>query len=130
MALGHFHCAPNPKERILMTRKIVNAYFRTAAREDILRQFRYYLIEKGAPDVAQRFLVAVESAVDTICRTPGVGSPKQLANPLLSALRAWPIPGFRSVRVYYTHAGNELRIVRVLHGKRDIHPLLEEETSD
>jgi hypothetical protein len=27
------------------------------------------------------------------------------------------------------HFGDELRIVRVLHGKRDINPLLEDETA-
>lgn len=31
------------------------------------------------------------------------------------------------MRIYYFHADGELRIVRVLHGKRDINPLLEEE---
>jgi plasmid stabilization system protein ParE len=109
-----------------MGRKIVNAYVRTAAREDILRQFRYYLIEQDVPDVARRFLDAVESAVDTLRRTPGIGSPKQLANPRLAGLRSWPVPDFPSVRVYYIYAGNALRVLRVLHGKRDIHPLLEE----
>lgn len=109
-----------------MVRKHVNACFRAAAREDILRQFRYYLIEKEIPEVARRFLDAVESAVDTLCRTPGIGASKQLANPLLAGLRSWPIPGFPLVRVYYIYAGNELRVVRVLHGKRDIQRLLEE----
>jgi toxin ParE1/3/4 len=109
-----------------MARKVLSAYFRTAAREDVLRQFRYYLIEKEIPHVAQRFLDAVESAVETLCRTPGIGAPKQLANPLLAGLRSWPVPGFPSVRIYYIGAGNELRVVRVLHGKRDIRLLLEE----
>lgn len=109
-----------------MGRKITKVSFRTAAREDILRQFRYYLVEKNVPDVAGRFLDAVKSAVDMLRRTPGIGSPKHLANPLLAGLRSWPVPGFPSVRVYYIYAGDELRVVRVLHGKRDIHPLLEE----
>jgi plasmid stabilization system protein ParE len=34
------------------------------------------------------------------------------------------------MRIYYIHRGDELRIVRVLHGKRDISPLLEEESAD
>jgi len=28
------------------------------------------------------------------------------------------------MRIYYLHTADELRIVRVLHGKRDINPLL------
>jgi len=106
--------------------KIAKAYFRTAAREDILRQFRYYMIEKQVPQIAQRFLDSVESAVDTLCRAPGIGTLKRLGNPQLAGLRSWPVPGFPSVRLYYIYDGHELRIVRVLHGKRDVHPLLEE----
>jgi plasmid stabilization system protein ParE len=34
------------------------------------------------------------------------------------------------MRIYYLHSGDDLRIVRVLHGKRDIDPLFEEETAD
>ena len=34
------------------------------------------------------------------------------------------------MRIYYIHRGDALRIVRVLHGKRDINPLLEEESVD
>jgi plasmid stabilization system protein ParE len=34
------------------------------------------------------------------------------------------------MRIYYLYAGKELRIVRVLHGKRDIISLLEEETAN
>ncbi len=111
-----------------MGRKIVNACFRTAAREDILRQFRYYMVEKQVPQVAQHFLDAVESAVETLRRTPGIGAPKQFANPLLTGLRSWPVPGFPSVRIYYICAANELLVVRLLHGKRDIATLLEGET--
>jgi toxin ParE1/3/4 len=109
-----------------MARKTLSVYVRPAAREDILRQFRYYLIEKQSADLAQRFLDAVEASIRAICRTPGIGAPKHMANPLLAGLRSWPIPGFSSIRVYYIHAGNELRVVSILHGKRDIHPLLEE----
>jgi plasmid stabilization system protein ParE len=112
-----------------MSRRIVNAYFRTAAREDILRQFRYYLVEKQVPQVAQRFLDAVEAAVDTLCRAPGIGTPKLFSNPQLADLRSWPIPGFLMVRIYYIYAENELRVVRVLHGKRDIATLLEGDTT-
>jgi plasmid stabilization system protein ParE len=32
------------------------------------------------------------------------------------------------MRIYYIYAADQLRIFRVLHGKRDINPLLEEES--
>jgi len=37
------------------------------------------------------------------------------------------VRGFPAMRIYYLHFGDELRIVRILHGKRDINPLLEGE---
>ncbi len=112
-----------------MGRKIVNANFRTAAREDILRQFRYYLVEKQVPQVAERFLDEVEAAIATLCRAPGIGTPKLFSNPRLKGLRSWPVPGFPAIRIYYIFAANELRIVRVLHGKRDIPTQLESDTA-
>ena len=103
----------------------MNVFVRTAAREDILRQFAYYLDEKDAPRTARRFLDAVESSIEMLCRMPGMGAPRKLENPLLEGLRSWPVSGFPAMRIYYIHARDELRIVRVLHGKRDVHSLLE-----
>jgi plasmid stabilization system protein ParE len=40
------------------------------------------------------------------------------------------VPGFPAIRVYYLLAGEELRVIRILHGKRDIHALLENETTE
>jgi toxin ParE1/3/4 len=108
----------------------VNVSVRTAAREDILRQYFYYAIEKDSPRAAERFLDAVRSAIEMLCRVPAVGAPKILENPSLSGLRSWPVRGFPAMRIYYIHRGDALRIVRVLHGKRDINPLLEEESVD
>jgi toxin ParE1/3/4 len=107
----------------------VNVFIRTAAREDILRQY-FYFIEKDATRAAERFLGAVQSAIDLLCQMPGAGAPKILENPSLLGLRSWPVRGFPAMRIYYIHFGDELRIVRVLHGKRDINPLLEEELPD
>ncbi len=106
----------------------MKVYVRSAAREDILRQYRYYLIEKDAALAAERFLDAVEAAIDAVSRTPGMGAPKLLENPLLAGLRSWPVPGFTAVRIYYLHAKNQVRILRVLHGKRDVNSLLEDES--
>jgi plasmid stabilization system protein ParE len=105
----------------------VNIFVRTAAREDILRQYFYYLIEKDAAPAAERFLEAVQSAIGRSAKCPGAGAPKLLENPRLAGLRSWPVRGFPAMRIYYLHTADELRIVRVLHGKRDINPLLEEE---
>lgn len=108
----------------------MNVSVRSAAREDILRQYSYYLIEQDAAQAAERFLEAVQTAIEMLCRMPGAGAPKMLKNPKLAGLRSRPVSGFPAMRIYYIHAGDSLRIVRVLHGKRDINPLLEEESAD
>lgn len=88
------------------------------------------MVEKNAARAAERFLESVQSAIELLCRMPGAGAPKILKNPALSGLRSWPVDGFRAMRIYYIHSGNDLRIIRVLHGKRDINPLLEDDESD
>jgi plasmid stabilization system protein ParE len=58
---------------------------RSAAREDILRQYEYYLTEADAV-IAARFLTAVQSAIGQICRQPGIGAPKMLESRTLAGL--------------------------------------------
>lgn len=101
-----------------------------SARDDILRQYRYLLLEEDSPIVAQRFLAAVQDAVSKICQRPGIGAPKLIKNPKLVGLRSWPVAGFTSIRIYYLVANNNLRVIRVLHGKRDINPLLENDSEE
>ena len=103
---------------------------RTSAREDILRQYFYYAVEKDAAPAADRFLAGVQSAFEFLCGMPDAGAPKLLDNPALSGLRSWPVAGFSAIRVYYIHSGDDLLIVRVLHGKRDVSPLLEDDAGD
>jgi len=88
------------------------------------------LIEKDAVRAAERFLDAVQAATEKLCRMPSMGAPKTLDNPSLSGLRSWPVSGFPAMRIYYIHSGDDLKIIRVLHGKRDINPLLEEEAAE
>ena len=103
---------------------------RTSAREDILRQFAYYLDEKATPQTARRFLDATESAIAILDGMPGMGAPRTFENPKLRGLRSWPVPGFPAMRIYYLHSEDELCIVRVLHGKRDLGSLLEQDADD
>ena len=99
-----------------------------AARDDILRQFRYYLVEQDKPEVAERFLSAVRKTMEAIIRTPQGGAPKRLSREALRGLRSWPVKGFEDVRVYYLAHEGLVRMVRVLHGKRDINSILEKDS--
>lgn len=100
-------------------------FVRSAARQDIQRQFRYYLVEEDAPEVAMRFMDAIEEALAAIVRSPGVGSPRFFSN--LPGLRSWPVPAFEDIRVYYLETNESIRIIRVLHGSRDLKRILRRE---
>ena len=97
---------------------------RPDAKDDIIRQFRYYLLA-DALEAATRFLDAVDESISQLCRMPESGAPKRLKNPLLAGLRSWPVKGFEQVRIYYIVEDKVLRVVRVLHGRRDIRAILE-----
>lgn len=103
---------------------------RPAARDDILRQYRYYLVSEDAPAVAQRFLKAVRAAMNHVCRLPRSGPVKERHNPKLAGLRSWPVKEFQAIRIYYLLRETEILIVRVLHGKRDVDLILEQDASE
>lgn len=95
-----------------------------AARADILRQV-VYLREIGQEFVAERFLAAAQEAITALCHTPSAGPPRPLRNPRLAGLRTWSVEGFEDIKVYYLVVEREVRIVRIIHGRRDIDRILE-----
>ncbi|WP_411032929.1 type II toxin-antitoxin system RelE/ParE family toxin [Shinella sp. BYT-45] len=96
-----------------------------SARADIIRQFGYF-IEIGQKQVADRFLAATRTAVEHISHTPHAGSPRAMKNRRLAGLRTWSIEGFDDLKIYYLVSADELAIVRILHGRRDIERILEQ----
>jgi toxin ParE1/3/4 len=108
----------------------VKAVIRPKAHDDILRQFRWYLVEQDAPDAAFRFVEAVETSVEELLRMPGMGAPRKIRNPALKGLRLWPVKAFDEFLIFYVVAGDTVRVIRVLHGKRDIERILKKESGD
>jgi toxin ParE1/3/4 len=104
----------------------VKHIIRPAAKDDIIRQFRYYLLE-DALEAAVHFLDAVDESIEAICQMPNIGAPKPVKNPILSGLRSWAVKGFEDILIFYIVQPDALRVVRVLHGRRDIQRILERE---
>jgi toxin ParE1/3/4 len=90
----------------------------------------WYLVEQGAPEVAFRFLDAVEAPVGQLLRMPGIGSPNELKNPSLKGLRAWPVKDFDEILIFYVVEKEAVKVIRILHGKRDIARILKRESAD
>jgi plasmid stabilization system protein ParE len=96
------------------------------AGDDIIRQFRFYLVEQDEPATALRFREAVVESIEQLRPHPRIGAPVQ---GLISGLRSWPVKGFEAVRIYYQESPQALRVLRVLHGKRDVRRILAKEKS-
>jgi len=94
------------------------------AEADIIRQFRYYLVDQDAPAVAFRFREAVIESIEQLKPYPHMGT---LFRGSISGLRSWPVKGFEAMRIYYVDAPGRLRVVRILHGKRNVRRILKQE---
>ena len=97
---------------------------RPDAKDDILRQYRYYLLNV-AFDMAESLLSAVEESISTLCTMPELGAPRLFKNPMLAGSRFHPVKGFEDILIFYVLHPDALRIARVLHGKRDLKKVLE-----
>ena len=104
---------------------ITSHVFRPNASEDLDNQLDYYEREAGI-DLALRFLGAVEETIQFLYRHPEAGSLRDFDNLRLKGIHSWPVPGFEAIRLYYDRPDeNTLRVVRILHGKRDVAGLFE-----
>jgi plasmid stabilization system protein ParE len=98
---------------------------RPEARRDILLQIGYFADEM-AFEAASRFQLAIEETMNKIQLRPGAGPPCVIAGAKWRGLRSWPVSEFEDIRVYYIQASRSLvRVIRILHGKRDIYRILQ-----
>ena len=95
------------------------------ARRDLVEIATYIAIDD--PAATERFLSAAEDAFTLLAAMPGLGAPRSTDSRRLRGLRSWPIAGFRKYLIFYTQARGGIRIIRVLHGARDLNSALEEE---
>lgn len=102
-----------------MTKK---AFKSRLAKRDLVECATY--IGSGSPISAERFLEAAEAAFESLAAMPGMGALREVMNPRLAGLRSWPITGFRNYLIFYRPTRRGIRILRVLHGARDIENLL------
>jgi toxin ParE1/3/4 len=101
-----------------MTRRVV----RTSATYNDITSIAFYLFEKANPGDAERFLDAVEDTFNHLAEYP-VGTFCDFGPP---GMRKWPVKRpFQNYLIHYLTAEDEIRILRVLHGARDIPKLFE-----
>jgi plasmid stabilization system protein ParE len=103
----------------------VKVVYRKAASDDVVRQFRYYLINQNLAQIALRFRDAVRNTMDSLRDHPLVGARYGSRKPELQNLRSWPVAGFEAIRIYYLPESDAIHVIRILHGKRDVKRILE-----
>jgi toxin ParE1/3/4 len=93
-----------------------------AAAVDINEQADWYE-EKSDWKLAERWSKAVTSAVLRILKNPHLGAPCRFSPAELHGIRRVPISGFPKHLVFYSVEANDVLILRVLHGARDLESL-------
>jgi toxin ParE1/3/4 len=71
-------------------------------------------------DAALRLLAAADEACEKLAAMPGMGAAREFKNPLFADVRFWPIKGFNNYLIFYEPTERGIKLLRVLHGARDI----------
>jgi toxin ParE1/3/4 len=84
-----------------------------------------YLVAEASLEIALRCHDAANINFGKIASTPGIGERWPSSSPRLTGMRICRIEGFEKHLIFYRAVDNEIEIVRVIHGARDIDRLLE-----
>lgn len=91
---------------------------RSAAENDVAEHARY--LQVRSVDAAIRFLDAFDATIALIASSPGIGGDCHFQNRQFDKVRVWPIVGFKNYLVFYRILTDEIEVVRVIHGARDL----------
>ena len=91
---------------------------RRRAADDVEAAIGRYLDDAG-PEIAGRFIDAVERGLQQIGRHPHSGSLRFAYELDLPELRVWPLARFPYL-VFYVERQHEIDVWRVLHSRRDL----------
>ena len=79
---------------------------------------------------SDKFLTAAEETFKQLAQTPKMGKVREFDNPNLADVRQQPIKGFKNYLVFYLTKDSDVEILRVLHGRRDIDAILNEDLGE
>src|ERR1700722_2422165 len=94
-----------------------------AAISDILEQSEWYDRQEDGR-LSRRWESAVSSAVLRIAKNPRLGALCEVKAEELHRLRRIPVAGFPKHLIFYQFHADELLILRIIHGARDLESLL------
>jgi toxin ParE1/3/4 len=97
--------------------------FSTQAWDDVRAIVAY--IATDNPDVAARFVPALEETFAQLEALPGMGSVRNFVQADLQGVRMLPVTGFEHYLLFYIPAGTSVKVIRILHAARDFPKLFE-----
>ena len=98
-------------------------HFLPGANRDVEDHLDYF--DRIDPQLGERFLSGLAESTQRICATPGVGAPEPVGQHF-GEVRRWHVHGFRNWLVFYREVPGEIQVIRIIHGARELGPLLED----
>lgn len=77
-------------------------------------------IGQDAPEVAFRFLDAVEATLRLLANNAEIGHARAFPHPGLAGLRSFAVRGFEKHLIFYRPTADGIEVLRVLHSPRDL----------
>jgi plasmid stabilization system protein ParE len=88
--------------------------------EDLTRQVDWYR-HKASPEVAKRFVDAVEATLNVLAEQPDMGRARFEKWPELAGIRSFRVcKPFHRFLIFYRHDVSTLFAERLIHGGRDL----------
>jgi toxin ParE1/3/4 len=98
----------------------------TAVRADVIAIYGHIATENF--EAAERFLDALEEAFERIALFPGSG--RAYSASALKHFRLIQVPRFRNYLIFYMETKDDVRVLYVLHGRRDFPAILGDQPRD
>jgi toxin ParE1/3/4 len=95
---------------------------RNRATQDIRQQANYILVN-GNRESGEKFLKFVEYAFTQLAITPNMGKVVSSLSDM-GTIRQWRIKNFKDYLIFYKVQEEQVEVLRVLHGARDLEDLL------
>jgi toxin ParE1/3/4 len=92
----------------------IEVFVRHDAELDALGYFDY--LRERDPDVAARFLAAIDRTVEGLALQPLKGRLRRFRGRDLRHIRSWRVDDFENYLIFYRATGERLEVLRIKHG--------------
>ena len=89
-----------------------------------LEDHAYYYATEASPEIGHRFLVAAHDTFALLATQPNMGWQSRLKFSELKLLRAFRVKGFERILILYLPLLDGIKILRVVHGSRNLQALV------